>query len=534
MFAQSPVPTKGKFSVTSASGKHNIGKISFSSNADANNAETSNEASSAYELTNKSNLFITVSLKRTLTSYLQQLAPALSIDSLSKVGNYQFSFYVDGKLIYQSNLLPGAPIARQQQTLLSWNKPLIDNEHEGAWWSQSAWNRFMVNGGNNALTEGRHLFKLELRSYVKTPKIKVGEVIATGELSMLVKRKPFVDLTSVTLSEVKPYDGFEVSADTFDQDKIKELKANVEASVFKHITSIIVIKNGELLIEEYFNGANRDSLHDVRSVGKSFASTLTGIAIHDGHLKSVQQQLDEFYKLKPFEHYTSGKDSVTLKSLLTMSSAFDGDDDDPNSSGNEELMYPTNNWLKFALDLPLNSNKYNGQWHYFTVGVMLLGNVLNAAVPGGLDNYAEQKLFRPLGIANYRWQYTPEHVVSTAGGIRMNSLDFAKYGQLYQNKGRWGNQQLITQDWADQSFTKHKEIPGRKNEYYGYLFWNKTYHSEGKSYETYYCSGNGGNKIFMFKDQPLVIVITATAYGNGYAHSQADQIVEQYLLPAIF
>jgi len=507
-------------------------KISFSSSGIT--GKQTAESLHHYVLSNKSNLFITVLLNKTLSNYLQELAPGVSADSLAKVGNYQFSFYVDQKLIYQTNLLPGVPTPTQQQTQLSWTKPLIDNAHEGAFWSQSAWNRFLYNGGDKALTEGNHVFKLELRPYVNLQKIKVGDIIAEGTLPLLVKRKPIININSISLSPVKPYDTFEISTETFDREKVKLLKAYIDSTVFKHVTSIIVIKNNKLLIEEYFNGSARDSLHDVRSVGKSFASTLTGIAKNEGYIKTELQTLGEFFPLKSYKNYVPEKEKVSLQALLTMSSPIDGDDDIATSLGNEENMYPTDNWLKFALDLPLNQDKYQGQWHYFTVGVMLLGNILNIKVPGGLDHYAEEKLFRPLGIRNYRWQYTPEHVVSTAGGIEMNSLDFAKYGQLYKNEGNWGTRQIIPQEWVRQTFTKHRAIPNRKNEYYGYLFWNKTYHSKNKDYETFYCTGNGGNKIYIFKDQPLVIVITATAYGTAYAHTQADQIVEQFLLPALY
>jgi CubicO group peptidase (beta-lactamase class C family) len=511
-----------------------VGRIGFSNRAIGVDTLEKVRFVDRYHLTNTSNLFIGVTLAKPLAVSLQELAPGISKDSLAKIGNDQFNFYIDHKLVYQTNLLPGAPTAAQQQSQTHWTKPLIDNQHEGAWWSQSAWNRFMRNGGEGALTEGNHLLRMELRPYVKLEGIKVGAVIAAGELSMLVNLKPVVNVNAVSLTAIKPYNDIAVSKEKFDHDKIKVLKANIEANVFKHVTSIVVLKNGKLLIEEYFNGAQRDSLHDVRSVGKSFASTLTGIAIDDGYLQSEQQQLKDFYKLQPFKNYSRTKDSVRLKDLLTMSSTFDGDDDDPQSPGNEENMYPTDNWLDFALNLPLNPSKYHGQWHYFTTGVVLLGQVLHEKVPGGLEKYADAKLFKPLGINNYQWQYTPQYVVSTAGGIRMNSLDFAKYGQLYKNRGKWKGMQLVPEKWVDKSLTRQLPVTGRNDEYYGYLFWNKTYHSQNKAYETFYCSGNGGNKIYILKDEPLVVVITATAYGTTYAHTQADKIMEQYILPAVY
>lgn len=175
-----------------------------------------------------------------------------------------------------------------------------------------------------------------------------------------------------------------------------------------------------------------------------------------------------------------------------------------------------------------------GEWHYFTAGVVVLGDIIDKHVPGGLEKYADQKLFRPLGISQYKWQYTPQKVANTAGGIQMNALDFAKFGQLYKNGGSWKGKQLIPKSWVQKSFTKQKSIPGRAGEFYGYLFWNRTYQVNGKFYETYYCAGNGGNKIFVFKDQPLVVVVTATAYGTPYGHAQVDKMMETYILPAIY
>ncbi|WP_138505510.1 serine hydrolase domain-containing protein [Spirosoma lacussanchae] len=486
-----------------------------------------------HELTNRSNLFMTVFMASSLTNYLHPLAPTLSADSLTKVGNYQFAFYVDNRLIYQTNLHPGAPYARikNEQTILS--KPLVDNEREGRWWSQSAWNRFMQNGGDSALSDGRHQFRLVISPYVNLVGVKTGEPIATGELTLLVKRKPVIDLTRIRLAVPKPYAGLPVATDSLDTRRIKILKANIEAGVFRHITSVVVLKNGKLLLEEYFNGASRTTRHDVRSVGKSFASTLTGMALGEGHLTHEQQPLSDFYDLKAYQHYSTDKARTTLADLLTMSSAFDGDDNEMDSPGNEENMYPTPNWVKFALDLPVTPSKFRGDWHYFTAGVVVLGDVLHKAVPGGLDRYSKQKLFSPLGIREYSWQYTPQQVVNTAGGIQMNALDFAKYGQLYKNGGRWNGQQLLPAEWVSKTFTKRKVIPGRTNEYYGYLFWNRTFTVGGKSYETYYCTGNGGNKIYVFTDLPLVVVVTATAYNAPYAHPQVDRMMEDFILPAV-
>ncbi|RYD90305.1 MAG: serine hydrolase, partial [Sphingobacteriales bacterium] len=343
--------------ITSTLHRASIGKLVFTDKAIHPTELKESDILSTYRLTNKSNLFITFFMDNSLTNYLHRLAPGSTLDELYNNGNFQFAFYVDDKLVYRENLHHGAGLPATKDTQTVVNKPLIDNQHMGRWWSQSMWNRFLMRGGDSVLTDGKHLLKIEVATYINNPGLQTGPLFASGQLALEVKRKPKINTDTVQLNIIKPYNGFPVSAEGFDRTKIKELRGNINEAVFKNITSVVVIKNGKLLIEEYFNGAGRDSLHDTRSVGKSFASTMTGIAQADGYLKSEDQTLKEFFNLKTFANYSPKKDAVAIKELLTMSSAFSGDDDDVNSPGNEENMYPTPDWVKFTLDLPLDTVK---------------------------------------------------------------------------------------------------------------------------------------------------------------------------------
>lgn len=525
------VKTQG---ITSPMHQANVGRIFFTSKYVPTNQIQQSDFLTQYRLTHKSDLFFTAFMDNSLTNYVHRIAPDLSADSLAGRSNFQFNLLVDGHLVYRSNLIPGAPVraVRDSATVLA--RPLINNKNSDGLWTESFWGRFMHSGGDTALTDGRHLLRMEIRPYVNQANgTKTGDVIAAGDLLVNVSRKLKLDLSTIRLTPVKPYKGLTVSKEKFNRDEIKELKGTIDSGVFKKISGIVVLKNSRILIEEYFNGETRDSLHDPRSVGKSFSSTLTGIAIGDGYLKNEYQPLKDFYNFKSYANYSPLKSNTSLYDLLTMSSVFDGDDDNFTSPGNEENMYPTPNWLRFTLDLPVKPQRSKDQWHYFTAGLILLGDILNQTVPGGLETYADKRLFRPLGITDYHWQYTPQNVPNTAGGIRLKALDFAKYGQLYKNNGVWKGKQLVPKDWVAKTFTRQRALPGRPNENYGYLFWNKTFHVNGRNYETWYCAGNGGNSIFVFKDQPLVIVITAAAYGQIYAHPQVDKIMEAYILPAV-
>ena len=197
-------------------------------------------------------------------------------------------------------------------------------------------------------------------------------------------------------------------------------------------------------------------------------------------------------------------------------------------------MYPQDNWVDWTLNLPMAGDRKSGEaWNYFTAGVVLLGDIIHQSVPGGMEKYADEKLFKPLGINRYYWMHTPQGVANTAGGIRLTALDFARFGQLYKNKGKWNGQQIIPEKWVEASFQKYIPTTNPPNQY-GYLWWNRAYEAEGKSYEFYYCTGNGGNKIYVSTEHDLVIVITASAYGRPYGHSQVDKMMEEFILPAIF
>jgi CubicO group peptidase (beta-lactamase class C family) len=114
----------------------------------------------------------------------------------------------------------------------------------------------------------------------------------------------------------------------------------------------------------------------------------------------------------------------------------------------------------------------------------------------------------------------------------MTALDFAKFGQLYKNGGVWNGKQVIPREWVEASFHKYLQTAFPPNEY-GYFWWNRSYTVNGKEFETFYCSGNGGNKIFVFTDRPLVVVVTASAYNKQYMHEQVDEMMSRYILPAV-
>ncbi len=507
----------------------NVGKIMFLDRDIPYEDLTQKDFINSFQMTPGARLDARLYLKETRTWSLHQLAPELTANQLCKKGSIQFTFYVDGKNIYTDKVRPGAGSCFYRNSRTVFWVPFVNDEPQD-FWSYFMWMRFMKKGGGEqALSEGNHHLKMEIRPYIKD---KVGAIIAEGELEIQVVNKEVTE-EEIAVQPILPNAGFPAASIPIKTEKIKELNKAIAQLRFKKVTSIVVLKNGELMLEEYFNGANRATLHDTRSVGKSFVATMAGIAIEEGHIKN-DQRLSAFYDLKTYKNYSAKKEKITVHQLLSHTSGLTGNDMDPDSPGNEEKMYPTDNWVKFTLDLPMDPKKTPGtDWDYLTAGSVLLGDMLHKKVPGGLEEYTQKKLFDPLGIKNHKWQYTPQKVVNTAGSLQLSALDFAKYGQLYKNGGTWDNQQILPKEWTEKSMSKQAVTPKESGGSYGYQFWGGQFTYNGKEMPYYKASGNGGNQIIVFKDQPLVIVITAQAYNMPYAHPQADQMVLEYILPAV-
>lgn len=504
----------------------------FSKDAITKDTATNENFVDSFILNEDEFLSIHFTLEKPLIKSLQALEPTLTEDELLANGNFQFSFLVDGELIYVEEVNTGAGL-RDSKTIQVDHTVRLVTPEQIDFWGWFMWLRFTkLGGGQDALSEGAHSLEIQVRPYVKKDALNVGEVLAQGSITVQVP-KIQVDEALVPLQKIQANSGWELSKDSFDVSKMEALNRKIAERRFEDINGIVVLKDGQLLIEQYFNGESRESLHNPRSVGKSIASTMMGVAIDEKYIQSEEALLKDFYDLRNFKNYSTTKDSVTLKSLLTMSSGFVGDDDDYSNPGNEENMYPTDNWVQFTLDLPMQEDKEMGEdFTYFTAGIVVLGDVIHKSVPNGLVMYADEKLFAPLGITNYKWQYTPQKVGNTAGGLQLRALDFAKYGQLYKNKGMWNGQQILTQAWVEKSLAKQVQRSASGG-YYGYLFWNKTYTHRDTAYEVSFCSGRGGNKIFIFKDLPYVIVITSSAYNIPNAHQNVDNMMENYILPAL-
>ena len=324
--------------------------------------------------------------------------------------------------------------------------------------------------------------------------------------------------------------------------KFSGLETRITDPAWKGITSVVVADRGKLVFERYFNEGARDVLNDMRSATKTLTALLAGAAIDRSLIVNVQAKAYPYFRnLQPLHNADPRKDTFTLEDLLTMSSLWECNDDNPFSTGNEERMYVSENWLRFALELPIKGfapwmtkpadSPYGRSFSYCTAGSFVAGALVERAVRKHLDAFAAEALEKPLGIAKSKWNFSPDGIAMGGGGARYTSRDIAKIGQAIADDGRWLDRQVISKNWIQAMLTPHAQA--RDDAEYGYLIWRFHFALNGKDQAVWAMSGNGGNYVFILPERRLVAVVTSRAYNQRNAHAQSQELFRDFILAAM-
>ncbi len=275
------------------------------------------------------------------------------------------------------------------------------------------------------------------------------------------------------------------------------------------LRSVLVVRHGNLLVEQYFNDGTKNGAFHIHSASKSFTSALIGIAFREGLLESLDQKLFDFFP----EYFTPNLDprkkDITLKHLLTMTAGFNFND-----TGDEWLSYASaEDWVKHAIELPLLHSP-GEDWHYGTPQTNLLSAILTRVANMSTRDFAEKYLFKPLQISIRRWYQDPQGYYTGGHEMYFVPRDMARLGFLYLNNGSIDDEQIIPSEWVQESLQDY--AGGRVDEAmrssfyrdvgYGYQWWLQKL----SGYDTFSARGLGGQHIVCIPELDMVVVTTAT------------------------
>jgi CubicO group peptidase (beta-lactamase class C family) len=283
-------------------------------------------------------------------------------------------------------------------------------------------------------------------------------------------------------------------------------------------TAFLVIHDDRLLYERYFDGYDESSIHTSFSMAKSFASALVGIAIDEGHIKSVDEPVTNYIpelleKDKRFK-------SITIRHLLTMSSGIkyeEGGDLPWSEEADDTKTYYATDLRELALENCRIEGKAGEYFEYNNYNPLLVGMILERATGMSVSRFMEEKLWKPMGMeADGSWSLdsTSSGFEKMESGVNARARDFARFGMLFAKEGDWEGRQLISRGWIEESTRADTSTDPSQD--YQYFWWVNT-PDGGTSH--FSARGNYGQYIYVAPEKDLVIVRLGKEAGEqGYEY----------------
>jgi CubicO group peptidase (beta-lactamase class C family) len=307
-----------------------------------------------------------------------------------------------------------------------------------------------------------------------------------------------------------------------DAEMLAQADRAIEAE-YPNIYSLLVVRHGYLVFEKYYHGHDRSDEYNVKSITKSVTSALIGIALEQGYLSSLDQRVIEYlpeYATPPIDER---KQAITLRHLLTMTSGFAWTEDDINA------WISSRDWIKYAMNRPL-AHDPGEVFAYDTASSHILSAVISRATGTSEFQFADDQLFRPLGISAHAWPADPQGYTFGSSELQLTSRDLAKFGYLYLNNGFWDGAQVVPAAWVKESTAERRSKVGFfGDEGYGYLWWV----AEDQGHAAYFALGYGAQYVYVVPDLDLVVVITANTAIAPQAIKDASPLIRSFVIPAI-
>ena len=373
-------------------------------------------------------------------------------------------------------------------------------------------------------------------------------------------------LSSGAFAETTGFDEWQIAqpaAVGLSKEALSAIHQDIEHGRYGYIDAFLVARHGKLVFEQYYEhdypsiygqeaatpGAlvvndpsgpynyfnpwwhpyyRHTTLHSMQSVTKSVVSALVGIAISRGEFPDLDTPVLQFFEEADVDNVDQRKRDMTVRDLLTMSDGLLWDENLPYNDPENSfaVMAKAHNWVQYTLDLPMGTEPGTA-FNYNSGATLILGHIFRLATGIDIEEYAVEHLFGPLGIDDYYWDRTPYGLTDTQEGLYLSARSLAKIAQLFLQKGRWHNEQVIPAAWVEESTAPHYPTGGAGDEAYGYLWWSQPYTFEETRQMAYFGKGVGGQRPIFLPELDMVIVLTGWNILPGQPFFHATEAIER-------
>lgn len=310
---------------------------------------------------------------------------------------------------------------------------------------------------------------------------------------------------------------------------LRQLTKDIRSGKFTNTHAVLIEHRGKLVFEEYFRGRDErfaqplgtvsmtaDTLHDLRSISKSVTSALLGICLRENFETAVNRSIGEYL---PDLSLTESQRTITLHHVLTMTTGLKWNEMDVSYAD------PANDAIRLYSVKDPASELFSRQmarqpgttWYYNGGCTYLLGEIILKQTGMTVDEYAREKLFRPLGIKRFEWiGGTAWNTAnpSAAAGLRLTARDLTRIGTLFLNEGKWNGHQVVPKEWVSLSTRRHVKSLGKwsGNGIWGYGYqWQIGTWPQGNR-RVIAGVGNGNQRLYIIPRDDLVVTIFAGQY----------------------
>lgn len=297
-------------------------------------------------------------------------------------------------------------------------------------------------------------------------------------------------------------------------------QAEQELEALPFMLSFLVLRNGAVVWESYFNGSEAEHANNVHSSSKSILADVAGVAVEQGYIDSLDRTVAEILP----EYFTEVEDErkldITVRHLLTMSAGFAWEEDFTEYRIQEE-----DDWLQAIVDLPLaftpgaRSDYCTGQSH-------LMSAVITRTTGMDTCTFAHRHYLDPLDMRAEHWGQDPQGIFSGGFNLYLTPRELAKFGLLHLQGGSWQGEQVVPRSWTESAVEYLYDVG--EGYAYGYYWWLTWF----AGYEVHIAWGYGGQLVYVIPALDLGVVFTTDTH-DYQPDYDGGSVVANYVIAAV-